>query len=201
MLLRSGTESARRPRRAVVVGLVLLALVATALTRARAACGKAGGRGAADPRSSPTRCAASTTAVTSKRSRRKPPRPTATRAGGASADRSASCACPSGGSFTLWLVAPGRVPGFGSPCSSLYSCRQGRNVIINEAALARRLALVERVGRVAARLPPHGDQPRDRSLDRLRPCVLLGWRTPRTGDAAAVDLAPGLRAERVAARR
>jgi hypothetical protein len=40
---------------------------------------------------------------------------------------------PSGGSFTLWLAAPGRVPGFGSPCSSLYSCRQGRNVIINEA--------------------------------------------------------------------
>ena len=40
---------------------------------------------------------------------------------------------PSGGSFTLWLSAPSRVPGFGSPCSSLYSCRQGRNVIINEA--------------------------------------------------------------------
>ncbi len=40
---------------------------------------------------------------------------------------------PSGGSFTLWLAAPARVPGFGSPCSSLYSCRQGRNVIINEA--------------------------------------------------------------------
>ncbi len=40
---------------------------------------------------------------------------------------------PSGGNFTLWLAAPGRVPGFGSPCSSLYSCRQGRNVVINEA--------------------------------------------------------------------
>lgn len=40
---------------------------------------------------------------------------------------------PSGGNFTLWLAAPGRLPGFGSPCSSLYSCTQGRNVIINEA--------------------------------------------------------------------
>lgn len=40
---------------------------------------------------------------------------------------------PTGGNFTLWLAAPSRVPGFGSPCSSLYSCRQGRNVIINEA--------------------------------------------------------------------
>lgn len=40
---------------------------------------------------------------------------------------------PSGGSFTLWLAAPARVPGFGSPCSSQWSCRQGRNVIVNEA--------------------------------------------------------------------
>jgi len=40
---------------------------------------------------------------------------------------------PAGGNFTLWLSAPSRVPGFGAPCSSLYSCRQGRNVIINEA--------------------------------------------------------------------
>jgi hypothetical protein len=40
---------------------------------------------------------------------------------------------PAGGSFTLWLAAPARLPGFGSPCSSQYSCTQGRNVIINEA--------------------------------------------------------------------
>lgn len=38
----------------------------------------------------------------------------------------------SGGDFTLWLAAAGRVPGFGSPCDSTYSCRVGRNVIINE---------------------------------------------------------------------
>jgi len=38
----------------------------------------------------------------------------------------------SGGNFTLWLAAAGRVPGFGSPCDSTYSCRVGRNVIINE---------------------------------------------------------------------
>lgn len=38
----------------------------------------------------------------------------------------------SGGNFTLWLAAAGRVPGFGAPCDSTYSCRVGRNVIINE---------------------------------------------------------------------
>ncbi|MEO6504341.1 MAG: DUF3152 domain-containing protein [Jatrophihabitantaceae bacterium] len=38
----------------------------------------------------------------------------------------------SGGNFTLWLAAAGRVPGFGSPCDSTYSCRVGRNVVINE---------------------------------------------------------------------
>jgi|GEM_PF-1779742 len=38
----------------------------------------------------------------------------------------------SGGNFTLWLAAADRVPGFGSPCDSTYSCRVGRNVVINE---------------------------------------------------------------------
>jgi hypothetical protein len=38
----------------------------------------------------------------------------------------------SGGDFTLWLAAPADVPGFGPPCDSTYSCRSGRNVIINE---------------------------------------------------------------------
>lgn len=38
----------------------------------------------------------------------------------------------SGGDFTLWLAAAGRVPGFGYPCDSTYSCTVGRNVIINE---------------------------------------------------------------------
>jgi hypothetical protein len=33
----------------------------------------------------------------------------------------------SGGDFTLWLAAAGRVAGFGSPCDGGYSCRVGRN--------------------------------------------------------------------------
>jgi hypothetical protein len=36
------------------------------------------------------------------------------------------------GDYTLWLSAASRVPGFGSPCDSAYSCRVGRNVVINE---------------------------------------------------------------------
>jgi hypothetical protein len=38
----------------------------------------------------------------------------------------------SGGNFTLWLAAASRVPGFGWPCDSTYSCRVGRNVVVNE---------------------------------------------------------------------
>jgi hypothetical protein len=37
-----------------------------------------------------------------------------------------------GGSFTLWLAAAATVPGFSSECSSMWSCRVGRNVIINQ---------------------------------------------------------------------
>lgn len=37
-----------------------------------------------------------------------------------------------GGSFTLWLAAAGTVPSFSSGCSSAWSCRVGRNVIINQ---------------------------------------------------------------------
>ena len=37
-----------------------------------------------------------------------------------------------GGAFTLWLAAAGTVPGFSSVCSSMWSCRVGRNVIINQ---------------------------------------------------------------------
>lgn len=40
---------------------------------------------------------------------------------------------PSGGDFTLWLSAPQHLPSFSSGCSTTYSCRVGRNVIINEA--------------------------------------------------------------------
>jgi hypothetical protein len=39
----------------------------------------------------------------------------------------------SGGSFTLWLAAPSELPGFSPVCSAQYSCRVGRNVIINDA--------------------------------------------------------------------
>jgi Protein of unknown function (DUF3152) len=37
-----------------------------------------------------------------------------------------------GGSFTLWLAAASTVPGFSSQCSIMWSCRVGRNVIINQ---------------------------------------------------------------------
>lgn len=37
-----------------------------------------------------------------------------------------------GGNFTLYLAAAGTVPGFGYPCSSMWSCRVGNNVIINQ---------------------------------------------------------------------
>ncbi len=40
---------------------------------------------------------------------------------------------PAGGDFTLWLSAAGNLPGFGSGCSAAWSCRVGRNVIVNES--------------------------------------------------------------------
>lgn len=38
----------------------------------------------------------------------------------------------SGGDFTLWLSEASKVPSFSSACSTTYSCRVGRNVIINQ---------------------------------------------------------------------
>ncbi|HYF44596.1 MAG TPA: DUF3152 domain-containing protein, partial [Acidimicrobiales bacterium] len=38
----------------------------------------------------------------------------------------------SGGDFTVYLAEAGTVPSFGSPCSSMWSCRVGRAVIINQ---------------------------------------------------------------------
>ena len=38
----------------------------------------------------------------------------------------------SGGDFTVWLAAASAMRSFGPPCHPRYSCRQGRNVIINE---------------------------------------------------------------------
>ena len=38
----------------------------------------------------------------------------------------------SGGAFTLWLAAPSALPSFSPVCSAQYSCRAGRNVIVND---------------------------------------------------------------------
>ena len=38
----------------------------------------------------------------------------------------------SGGEFTLWLAAPDELPRFASVCSRAFSCRTGRNVVIND---------------------------------------------------------------------
>ncbi|KAA1378583.1 DUF3152 domain-containing protein [Aeromicrobium fastidiosum] len=43
----------------------------------------------------------------------------------------------SGGDFTLWLSQASKVPSFSSACSSTYSCRVGRNVVINETRWQR----------------------------------------------------------------
>ena len=42
-----------------------------------------------------------------------------------------------GGDFTVWLAAAGTVPGFGAGCSSSWSCRVGRDVIINQTRWQR----------------------------------------------------------------
>jgi hypothetical protein len=36
------------------------------------------------------------------------------------------------GDFTVWLATAATMTSFGSPCSKEYSCRNGRNVVINE---------------------------------------------------------------------
>jgi hypothetical protein len=43
----------------------------------------------------------------------------------------------SGGNFTLWLATADRLPTFSPGCSTAYSCRVGRNVIINETRWLR----------------------------------------------------------------
>ena len=37
-----------------------------------------------------------------------------------------------GGEFTLWLASPSQMPSFSAKCSPSFSCRAGRNVVINE---------------------------------------------------------------------
>lgn len=39
---------------------------------------------------------------------------------------------PSGGAFTLWLAADSQMATFGGACSRTWSCRNGRNVVVNE---------------------------------------------------------------------
>jgi hypothetical protein len=39
---------------------------------------------------------------------------------------------PSAGDFTLWLAAADQVATFGGACDATWSCRNGRNVVINE---------------------------------------------------------------------
>ena len=39
---------------------------------------------------------------------------------------------PSGGAFTLWLAADAQMSTFGGACDRIWSCRNGRNVVINE---------------------------------------------------------------------
>ena len=38
----------------------------------------------------------------------------------------------SGGAFTLWLAADNQMDSFGGACDVMWSCRNGRNVVINE---------------------------------------------------------------------
>ena len=58
-------------------------------------------------------------------------RPSTTRAAGA-APGSSSAGCRAAASMTLVLAEASRVPGFSSVCSSMWSCRVGRFVIINQ---------------------------------------------------------------------
>ena len=39
---------------------------------------------------------------------------------------------PAGGDFTLWLAADADMASFGGACDRVWSCRSGRNVVINE---------------------------------------------------------------------
>ena len=52
-----------------------------------------------------------------------------------------------GGSFTLWLSTARRVPSFSAQCSAQWSCRVGRNVIINLTRWRHASAAWHRAGR------------------------------------------------------
>ena len=88
------------------------------------------------------------------------------------------------GDLTLVLSQSRYLPSFSAGCSTAYSCRAGRYVVINESRW-----------RFGSRHFPgtldqyreNGRQPRDRPLAGPRPRVLLGARPPGAGDAAAVQ--------------
>jgi Protein of unknown function (DUF3152) len=40
---------------------------------------------------------------------------------------------PSGGDFTIWLASPDEMKSFSDACNPAWSCRTGRNVVINDA--------------------------------------------------------------------
>lgn len=42
-----------------------------------------------------------------------------------------------GGDFTVWLAEAGTVPGFGVGCSASWSCRVGRDVVVNQTRWQR----------------------------------------------------------------
>jgi hypothetical protein len=52
-----------------------------------------------------------------------------------------------GGSFTLVLAAAGAVPSFSSSCSSQWSCRVGRHVIVNQTRWQRASPACNAAGR------------------------------------------------------
>ena len=102
-----------------------------------------------------------------------------------------------GGDFTVVLAQASLVPSYSRSCSALYSCRVGRNVILNVDRW--RSGARAFPGSLRA-VPADGARPRDRPLARPRARVLPGPRTAGAGDAAAVQGHAGLHAQRLAAR-
>ena len=93
----------------------------------------------------------------------------------------------SGGDFTVYLAEASTVPSFGSPCSSMWSCRVGRAVIINQTRWQSASDSWNGSRRVARQLPALRRQPRDGPLARLRPRQLPRPRPGRPRHAAAVQ--------------
>ena len=99
--------------------------------------------------------------------------------------------------FTVVLSQARYLPAFSWTCSSTYSCRVGRFVIINQDRWRR--GSPHFPGTLDA-VPPDGRQPRDRSLAGARPRLLRRVRPARAGHAAAVQGHARLPGEPLAAR-